>query len=287
MSPESIVHTVALAHHFHSAFSPEQVFVLLREPVSRATFEQRLAGLLDAGVLRYTDGRLFLPGVNGEYRTRQRTSRRIFRRQRPYLQLLVRLPWVRFVGLTGANAFESCPPKDDVDLFIVTARQRLWLCYLGIVLVCRALGKRELLCVNYLVDEDHLTIAHQNYYSAVQLTQMIPLTPNALAGRLLEANPWVYRYLPNAPKRLPERPFYLLKDRRRGTDRGHSSRRNAVLAWLNRWVFRYYSRRLNRKFPQAMGRGIVLGEGVAKLHRNDYQDLYDTLFRQMKKGEWP
>ncbi|RMG66441.1 MAG: hypothetical protein D6715_06870, partial [Calditrichaeota bacterium] len=109
MSPESIVHTVALAHQFHSAFSPDQVFSLLREPLSRPAFQQQMEALIARGVLHYRDGRLFLPGVNGAYRIRQNYSREIFRRQRPYLQVLVRLPWVRFVGLTGANAFESCP----------------------------------------------------------------------------------------------------------------------------------------------------------------------------------
>ncbi|RMG64624.1 MAG: hypothetical protein D6715_09445, partial [Calditrichaeota bacterium] len=211
----------------------------------------------------------------------------IFRRQRPYLQVLVRLPWVRFVGLTGANAFESCPRQDDVDLFIITTRRRLWLCYLGIVLFSRALRKRELLCVNYLVDEDHLTIAQQNYYSAVQLIHMIPLTPNAMGTRLLAANRWVYRFLPNAPDHLPDRPFYRLKGSARAAGPSEPKGNRALLDWLNRQVYRRYARRLARKYPEAMGTGIVLGEGVAKLHRNDYQDLYERLFARIKEQVRP
>jgi hypothetical protein len=181
------------------------------------------------------------------------------------------------MGLTGANAFESCRPQDDVDLFVVTARDRLWLTFIAMIVWSRSVGRRDLLCINYLVDEDHLHIQHPSYYTAVQLMSMLPLVDRGISASLVEANPWVFDYLPNAQPVLQQDPFYALE----APSAGDPTRQPwPLLAAANRRLYRAYAQRLRGKYPEAFGKGIVVGEGVAKLHPVDYGDLYERIERE-------
>jgi len=179
------------------------------------------------------------------------------------------------MGLTGANAFESCRPQDDLDLFVVTAPDRLWLTFIAMIVWNRALGRRDLFCINYLVDEDHLRIAHENYYTAVQLMSMVPLVDRGVGARLIEANRWAFEHLPNAAPTFESYPFYALEHGRQAS--GPRQPRRPLLDAGNRQMFRVYAHRLRSKYPAAFGKGIVVSEGIAKLHPVDYGDLYEKI----------
>lgn len=280
MSHKHILATIRLAHHFGSAFTPEQVYRYLRVEMDEGEFSNRLQELLDAGRVRRQDGVLFTAEVEEAFRQKQQWSRELFGKYRRILGAICRAPWVRFVALTGANAFESCRKVDDLDLFIITQKNRLWLCYLLLVLISKLLGKRGVLCLNYLVDEAHLAIEQEDYFTAVQLMQMIPLTANGYYRQVMEANPWVFRVLPNARPVTELNPRYVLGNSsvRRVPDVGKLSSR---LDRLNRWIYRRYARRLQRKFPREFGRGIVVREGLAKLNRVDHQDIYEQIYHRI------
>jgi len=188
------------------------------------------------------------------------------------------MPWVKFASLTGANAFESCCEKDDIDLFIITRANRLWLCYLSVVILTKIFRKRPLLCLNYAVDENHLEIPEENYYTAIQIVQMLPLVNHPLYEKMIRQNPWIFNLLPNARCKPQINSYYLLKH--------NASERTFAFGWmnwLNRRIYRLYSRRLAKKFPEQFGEGIILSEGRAKLNQVDHQDIYSEIYRQIEK----
>ncbi|MEL6823206.1 MAG: hypothetical protein AAFP70_15710, partial [Calditrichota bacterium] len=75
--------------------------------------------------------------------------------------------------------------------------------------------KRGVFCLNYLIDEDNLEIRKKDYYTAVQLTQMVPLIENDLSAELRDRNEWVFSILPNARDRILKDKYYLLNKRKR------------------------------------------------------------------------
>ena len=272
---EEILRTIDLPHYFGSAFDREQAHRYLPAKIDRESFDDVVGALLGDGTLTEKSERLYAREVAGAPEEKRACSRDLFVRHRRHLRLLSLLPWVRFMGLTGANAFESCRPEDDLDLFVVTAPERLWITFIPMILWSRAVGRRDLFCINYLVDEDHLRIRHENYYTAVQLMSMVPLCDRGVGARLVATNRWVFEHLPNARPSLSDDPYYELEPRRHDRDpRGGPS---TLLAATNRRLYEMYARRLRRKYPQAFGKGIVVGEGVAKLHPVDYGDLYEQI----------
>ncbi|MEL6823207.1 MAG: hypothetical protein AAFP70_15715, partial [Calditrichota bacterium] len=134
MYRNELIATVKLAHFYKSAFTPEQVHSYMRQPVERVEFDALLQKLKDEGHIESIDGALFASDLAEAYRLKKDWSRDLFSRNRRLLKWLTRMPWVRFAALTGANSFESCRKEDDIDLFLVTSPQRLWLCYVLLVI---------------------------------------------------------------------------------------------------------------------------------------------------------
>ncbi len=277
MLDKEILATVNLAHQFDSAFTAEQVFRYLRVKTTREIFDRTLAQLQQKNQIFESHNVLFTKNLCKIYQQKKLWSRALFSRHRPVLWLLSRMPWVNYISLTGANAFESCQPRDDIDLFLITAKNRLWICYTLLVIFSKILHKRSVLCLNYLIDENNLQILQCNYFTAVQILQMLPLCQNDLGEQLIRQNDWIFDFLPNAQPRLFLDHFYTLKNGRYRSP----ANSDGFLANLNTWIFQKYARRLQRKFPGKFGSGIVLQKGIAKLNSIDHQDIYEVFYRQI------
>lgn len=280
MYPKEILATIHLAHYFDSAFTVDQVYRYLRVKLPRQLFDEALENLKEEKIVFEKNRVLFTERLEHLHRQKKFWSKALFAQYKPYISLISKIPWVRYLALTGANSFESCRYPDDIDIFVITRKNRLWICYLMMVIFSKLSRKREILCINYLVDESNLHIPQQDYFTAVQILQMIPLLDNAFSQKILEKNRWVYDYLPNADLGLMHDQFYLLKGRR-----DHSPGKafeSQLLAALNRLIYRQYTRRLNKKYPREIGKGIVLGEGVAKLNRVNHRNIYQEIYREIE-----
>ncbi|MBI5564494.1 MAG: hypothetical protein HY870_06340, partial [Chloroflexi bacterium] len=100
-------------------------------------------------------------------RDRRSTSDRLWVRARRFVRVLSALPFVRFVGVTGALAMDNCAAGDDIDVMIVTAPDRVWLtraCSIALVRVGKLFG--DTLCPNYLISENALALERQSLFVA-------------------------------------------------------------------------------------------------------------------------
>lgn len=135
-------------------------------------------------------------------------------RLRFYLNLLSFFPQIKLVGLSGSIAMLNGEREDDIDLFIVTEKKRLWTGRLIAVLIAWFLGiKRrpgvvkapDKVCLNLFFDKRELTIPQfkRTVYVAHEVLQMRPLiNKEGVYEKFLEANQWVFKIFPNARKSL-------------------------------------------------------------------------------------
>jgi hypothetical protein len=159
---------------------------------------------------------------NGLFEKRQQreiASAQLWPKARRYGILLGHLPFVRMVALTGALAVRNVgSPDDDLDYILVVKTGRVWLARLGAVIlvrICKIFGVT--LCPNYVLAEAALEQDKHDLFMAHELTQMIPLTGQAVYQKMRQANQWVDEMLPNA-----QAPFYPEKD--------------GMPRWIGRWV---------------------------------------------------
>jgi hypothetical protein len=247
--------------------------------MDKETFDHTIDKLIHEQIVFEKNNLLFAEDIEEICHKKKNWSKALFRKNIRYLQILSKMPWIKYIGLTGANSFESCNEEDDIDLFIITSSNRLWLCYLTIVLFSKIVRKREILCVNYLIDEDNLEIPDEKYFTAVQIVQMKPVYNNGHHEKLISENPWIFKILPNAKPMGNRNGFYSLNEVNNiDTENRFSSK---MLSRINRKIFKLYAERLKKKFPEAFGNGILLSEGMAKLNRIDNNDIYEQLFSQI------
>ena len=112
------------------------------------------------------------------------------------------VPYIRTVAVTGSVAYGSAEKWDDIDLFIVTDRKRLWVsAFLALVLVRvnKLLSRRaphlSTFCLSYVHDEQGFSEESQrnrtNSLFARELLKAKPVAGTREYRRLLEDNAWV------------------------------------------------------------------------------------------------
>lgn len=121
-----------------------------------------------------------------------------------------KFPAVLFVGLTGSVAMHNAQQNDDIDLFIITKKNTLWLSRFCMVILLAYLGVRrkknetqpkDKICINLYMDEEQLVFPKnkQNLYTAHEVVQIKPLfSKNNTYERFILENKWVEKFLPNS-----------------------------------------------------------------------------------------
>lgn len=265
--------TIKLAHYYESAFNRDQLYNYLRIKLNRKEFESVLDELIQVGTVTEQNGFIFNGELQEMNEQRREWSKHIFEKNKFYMKLIELLPWIKFVGLTGSNAFESCNREDDLDIFIISQPDRLWLSYFYIILIGKLFRKRQVLCVNYLVDENNLNLNKKTYFTAVQLIQMRPVYKWLFKQKLIDANPWTSEYLPNVNKNIDLKTSDQLNVKKTPGLQNYPG----FLQKLNTVLFKKYYKRIAKKFPEYLGSSLILKEGIAKLHHFDNHKVYDAL----------
>jgi predicted nucleotidyltransferase len=114
--------------------------------------------------------------------------------------LLVRFPYVRGIAISGSLSKNFADDESDIDLFIITAKNRLWIArtFLHLFKKLTFLVKKEhFFCMNYFVDELGLEIVEKNIYTATEIVTLIPMEGDIAFGQFYSANAWTLNYLPN------------------------------------------------------------------------------------------
>jgi predicted nucleotidyltransferase len=172
-----------------------------------AEFECALKELLDAGMI-------FKPGDFISLQNNNLIARRRIKGNERAKQLLniaekvgriIWVPYVKGVAVSGSLSKGFADVDDDIDLFIITAKNRMWIAR-SILFTLRRLaslfGKEKWFCMNYFVDEEMLEIPEKTIYSAIEIETLLPLQGHKTFELFFNANSWSKALLPNAPHRV-------------------------------------------------------------------------------------
>ena len=159
----------------------------------------RSSDVLQAAI-EYRDGWYFPAGRCDLIAVRSRRealSRELLDRDRRILALVSRMPFVRVVALSGSLAHLNAEGSADLDLFVITAPNRVWSVTLAVLALSRLFGWRKHLCMNYVISERAMKIAPKDLFSANQIIHLRPVCGHSVFARFLHANTFVTRFYPN------------------------------------------------------------------------------------------
>lgn len=121
---------------------------------------------------------------------------KIARRISKYISMF---PFVRSVLLSGSISKGYMDEQSDIDYFIITAPNRLWIVRTAMAFFRRVLllNSRKYFCTNYFIDSDHLEITEKNMFTAIEVATLKPMVGAKCIHDFQSTNKWSDRYLPN------------------------------------------------------------------------------------------
>ena len=114
--------------------------------------------------------------------------------------LLSSFPFVKAVAVSGSLSKNFADRDADIDFFIITEKNRLWLAR-TILMAFRRLTvlfkKQKWLCLNYFIDEKAFEIEEKNIYTATEVATLLPFRGIKTFQKFFKENQWTQTYLPN------------------------------------------------------------------------------------------
>lgn len=207
------------------------------------------------------------------------------------------VPYIKMVAICNSLAYGNAQDDSDIDFFIITQKNRIWLArFLAIILAGWAGFRpsaghtRDAYCLSFFIDESQLNIRNlslgkNDIYFTYWTRQLMPVyDPQGLYARFLEANSWTRAQLPNAYANKFVRPVL-------------SNGGTKILAGLIKLVtaaplvqrgLDAFCRQLQLKI---IGRNlqaiinidtrVVVNEKVLKFHYNDRREYYCKKWKEL------
>lgn len=199
--------------------------------------------------------------------------------------LLSQFPFVRGVAISGSLSKNFADESSDIDLFLITSKNRLWLartilhCFKKLTFLTR---KEHFYCMNYFIEENHVEIAEKNIYTATEIATLMPLEGNDAFEKFYSANAWTRIFLPNKYLRVSsaekiKMPWIkMLIEKILNNSLGNKLEEMLMNITANRWRKKTEKKQLNR-------RGHILGMSAGRycakpdpgIFQNKFLELYD------------
>ncbi len=140
---------------------------------------------------------------------RGKQSKIYLRKAKLVSQFLKLVPWIKLVGISGGLAMDNAGKSDDIDLFIITGKNRLWMSRILALGIISLLGQRRKkgakgrkiagkLCINILLEENRLEQVNKDIFVAHEVLQMKMLWQrDKVYSKYLMDNGWAFKFLPN------------------------------------------------------------------------------------------
>lgn len=281
-------------------------FDIFHYPLTSGEIRQFLSGKVDANILQeclselQEEQAVFLS--NGFYSIQNNPLLAHRRRQGNQLaeKLLIKglriggflyqFPFVRAVGISGSLSKNYADEKADVDFFIITKANRLWVARTLMHLYKKftfLTGKQNLYCMNYYIDEKALLLEEKNIFTAIEIKTLVPVSGEQTMNLFFESNKWASQYLPACNFRRQEKmdpQASLLKKILEWMLNGKVGNR------LENYLFRLTQNRWKRKFEKGKRNKkgqtmeLITGKHFARSNPGAFQEKVLALYEQKLSG---
>ncbi|MBT6401129.1 hypothetical protein HN803_06015 [candidate division WWE3 bacterium] len=169
------------------------------------------------------------------WKQRYNNSQRLLKRAQNISKILSKIPWIKFIGVTGSVAAFNGTKNDDIDFFIVTKAKRLWLTRGFVFLILKILDllrtdedPNRKICPNIFVDETNLAWDKKarNVYVAHEVVMLHSVFDrDDTYFRFIKSNDWAFKFFANL-----QPPDYYVKRAK--------INKNPLLGFLEGWAYK-------------------------------------------------
>lgn len=247
---ESVLRTLAYFDVFNYPITKEEICQFLPEKLSIEKLEDCLEQLkMEKSIFHHQQFYSLQNNLLLVHRRKEGNQRaeQLLAKAARIGRFLYRFPFVRAVGVSGSLSKNFADQKADIDFFIITKANRLWIARTLMHLYKKLtylVGRQHYYCMNYYVDEEALLLKGKNIYTAIELKTLLPLNGHTATEQLFEVNDWANEWFPQCEFRKQERkdpPATFIKKI------GEWLLNNKVGNWLDDQFEKITSRRWKRK----------------------------------------
>lgn len=243
----TILKTLAYFDIFDYPLSEKEIKNLLHEEVGDYLFNETIKQLLLHKIVFSLNG--FYALDNDPTKVERRLegnmrARKLLPTARKIGSFLLKFPYVRGVAVSGSLSKNYADRKADIDFFIITRANRLWIARTILHLFKKTtflVGRQHYYCMNYFIDEEALRIPEKNIYTATEVITLLPVAGSAAMNKFFEANAWSKElfpaYVPDGTLKISDKTTSLKKFGERILNRDN----------LDNLLFRWTSRRWKKK----------------------------------------
>lgn len=284
---------------FQYPLSKDEIRSFLHPGANIASFDSALDRLIDKGCIFKIDELYSLQNDISSVKKRREGNARaekLLPKAMKIGKFLFRFPYVRGIAISGSLSKMYADEKADIDFFIITKADRLWIARTCMHLFKKftyLTGKQHFYCMNYYIDEKALKLDDQSVYTAIETMTLLPVCGESMQD-FIAANNWVNEWFAN----------YSLKQKNPYHHPGGSWIKNAIERifnnkagnWLDNYLIKVTTRRWQKKKRHGMlnyqGRtmDLVTGKHFARsnpgMFRERILEMYDAKINEMKT-RWP
>jgi hypothetical protein len=197
-----------------------------------------------------------------------------------HVQWLSAIPFIKCICISGSLSKNYMDDKSDIDYFIITEHNRLWIVRFVLSVVYKVfvlLGKKKYICPNYIITEYNLEIKDRNIFTAIEIATLIPMYNLQMYMSFMNANRWVSQYFPNMIS-APNIPLTATK-----------IPKTVDLGWItavDNYFYNFYRKHYQHKFNDSQHLGtedLSYKKEVYKMHisghRNKILEKYEEMLR--------
>ena len=266
---EAVEKTLLYASLFNSGIKKDKMLNSMFDiKTTEKKMEAALSNLFRENRISIRDNTLYLNENKNDFYISKNTNRKL-KKSLLFLNILKKFPLVSVISFSGGTAHYGLEKHDDIDLFIISKPNCLYLVYAVIHIFSFIFGLRETICANYLIDENNLEIkSPRDFYTAHQIISLVPYKNKTGFNKFLENNTWINNFFPNF-----EIDKYPYKE---------ASKWYAILSQLNISIMLFYRNLYKKKISGDSSESLKLGPGCLRLHTNDHREKITSLF----ENEW-
>lgn len=154
------------------------------------------------------DGLICLKGSEklvGQRVRNQKIALAKLRRVKRWMKWLVWVPFLKGVFVTGTLGMKNSEKGSDWDVWVITAKGRIWLGRLFFTLILMLFGKKrddkkikDRFCLNHFLAMDGLELTDKNEFSASEISFSIPVYDEFVHRQFIKENHhWAKEVMPN------------------------------------------------------------------------------------------
>lgn len=165
---------------FKYPLSAEEVY-LFSAASDQNEIKNELEYLKKKGVISYDNSYYFLDGNLQSVSRRiegNKMAKSVMQKAIKKGTLIAKFPYVKAVGISGALSKNYHDKDGDVDFFVITKSERLWVSRTLLMLYKKIFlfNSRKFFCINYFISESSLEISEKNIFTATELLTLIPVS---------------------------------------------------------------------------------------------------------------